>query len=671
MREFGEKAEAFDFLRQTSTATSLESDPSAGTTGPGAGGPARSAAALGRLKRAGTLMKTGSIMGKSSRGLLQSGKEGNSADEAPAAPPVRLSSAMRARQAIAAGLPTSRAIAQILEREFAVGVQSRVTLSSVGRGATNLPAVAERAVKGGGLFSVIMAAAGAKRAATSGPKKPAADARSDLEGGQQIDYLSSEALCQRALVMRADTFGVDAPETQETIDMLLAMYQNQHHERLAEAAELVRSPEDHVARLQDIIGELDQSVDFFLLERSRQAAIRVARDERLKREEAARKRGGAARSKALLLAGAPSCVPAEDVNRFARARTYAMLGLGWQTAMDDEQEAVKREQDEERAQQERRATIAADLAEMGDPDDKSVTELLAEDGSGAVERGGGPLASAAAASTEAPSASAGASGDRLPTSRGINPESLAEGATPWAPDCIRVGGTAWHTSNRLSVHSDTFSALLTAARANAVRAYFGDYQSGPDAADASALRNPSALAWARSRGDDGERHLIRALLERGDWRTAAVGCLEAIKRDPRNVVEGASLTRALRAMREYPRIDDFKARAAISLDCLIPGELRWSVSSPVVIGTPMELRYELEGTRAQADAEFVDEMVQLASEMPPPKDRLAELIFFGFAEPSDDAEDTPMDSVRQRERDLGRAGGLRGWTGGGEELLCF
>ena len=141
MREFGEKAEAFDFLRQTSTATSLESDPSAGATGPGAGGPARSAAALGRLKRAGTLMKTGSIMGKSSRGLLQSGKEGNSADEAPAAPPVRLSSAMRARQAIAAGLPTSRAIAQILEREFAVGVQSRVTLSSVGRGATNLPGI--------------------------------------------------------------------------------------------------------------------------------------------------------------------------------------------------------------------------------------------------------------------------------------------------------------------------------------------------------------------------------------------------------------------------------------------------------------------------------------------------------------------------------------------------
>ena len=52
-----------------------------------------------------------------------------------------------------------------------------------------------------------------------------------------------------------------------------------------------------------------------------------------------------------------------------------------------------------------------------------------------------------------------------------------------------------------------------------------------------------------------------------------------------------------------------------------------------LIGTPMELRYELEGTRAQADAEFVDEMVQLANEMPPPKDRLAELIFFGFAQP--------------------------------------
>ena len=359
MREFGEKAEAFDFLRQTSTTALLDSDPSAETAGPGAGGPARSAAALGRLKRAGTLMKTGSIMGKSSRGLLQSGKEGNSADEAPAAPPVRLSSAMRARQAIAAGLPTSRAIAQILG-----AVRRRrgaASLSSVGRGATN-PAVAERAVSGG-LFSVIMAAAGAKRAATSGPKKPAADARSDLEGGQQIDYLSSEALCQRALVMRADTFGVDAPETQETIDMLLAMYQNQHHERLAEAAELVRRRGSRRA-LQDIIGELDQSVDFFLLgargrPRSAWRATSASSARRPRESAAARHApGAAARGRALDRAGR---------GREPRARAHVrVLGLGWQTAMDDEQERSSASRTRA-AQLERRATIAADLAEMGDP----------------------------------------------------------------------------------------------------------------------------------------------------------------------------------------------------------------------------------------------------------------------------------------------------------------
>ena len=206
--------------------------------------------------------------------------------------------------------------------------------------------------------------------------------------------------------MRADTFGVDAPETQETIDMLLAMYQNQHHERLAETrpSSSCASPEDHVARLQDIIGELDQSVDFFLLERSRQAAIRVARDERLARggREEARRRDAL---QGALLAGAPSCVPAEVEPLRARARIAApMLGLGWQTAMDDEEEAVKREQDEAHSTAGTRATIAADLAEMGDPDDKSVTELLAEDAPMALvaSRRRGAVAAAAAASTEAP-----------------------------------------------------------------------------------------------------------------------------------------------------------------------------------------------------------------------------------------------------------------------------
>ena len=91
----------------------------------------------------------------------------------------------------------------------------------------------------------------------------------DDEGN--LDYLSAEAFCQRALVLRSDTWGLDTmtKETKGVIEMLLAIYKAQHHERQAEAHELECFPERHVARLRGIAHELDESVEFFLLERRR------------------------------------------------------------------------------------------------------------------------------------------------------------------------------------------------------------------------------------------------------------------------------------------------------------------------------------------------------------------------------------------------------------------
>ena len=346
----------------------------------------------------------------------------------------------------------------------------------------------------------------------------------------------------------------------------LAMYQNQHHERLAEAAELDAVAEDHVARLQDIIGELDQSVDFFLLERSRQAAIRKAQDARLKREEAARKRGGATRSKALSLASAPSgCRP--GVNRFARARTSCSGSAGrrrWTTRRKRSSRSMLRRGPAGTARDDR-----GRLGQDGRP--------RRQIGDRAARRTGAPI-SARAPRAAGPPPPPPRRPRREPrrraragtACRGASiPESWPRARLRGRPIASALAARPGTRRTGLSVHSDTFAALLPAAarqrRARVLRRL---------PVGARRRRRERAAQPVGARVGAGARRRRRAPPDSRADRAAAIDARPrwgASKRSarPAQCCRGASLTRALRAMREYPRIDDFKS----------PRRSRWIVSS--------------------------------------------------------------------------------------------